>query len=111
MNLSLQTLVVSPFQQNCRIVVDRDSGEAVKSITPAARSAGFMRIVTIEIPISMPGRIAAGSRVVASAEQNPQIASHQLALVGFFDALTWMTQAIAHRSRTAAGAWALRTTA
>ena len=29
MDLALTTLVVSPFQQNCRIVLDRDSGEAV----------------------------------------------------------------------------------
>lgn len=29
MDLAVTTLVVSPFQQNCRIVMDRDSGEAV----------------------------------------------------------------------------------
>jgi glyoxylase-like metal-dependent hydrolase (beta-lactamase superfamily II) len=29
MDLAVTTLVVSPFEQNCRLVVDRDSGEAV----------------------------------------------------------------------------------
>ena len=29
MDLYVQTIAVSPFQQNCRIVVDRDSGETV----------------------------------------------------------------------------------
>jgi hydroxyacylglutathione hydrolase len=48
MDLAVTTLVVSPFEQNCRIVMDRDSGEAVvvdpgddaKRILDAIRKSG-----------------------------------------------------------------------
>ena len=44
MDLRVTTVVVSPFQQNCRIVVDADSGEAVV-VDPGDEAARILKAV------------------------------------------------------------------
>ncbi len=54
MELAIETVVVSPFQQNCRVVVDRETGEAVvidpgdeplRVLQAVRRSGGKVKIV------------------------------------------------------------------
>src|SRR5262245_38704004 len=44
-DLAISTIVVSPFQQNCRIVLDRESGDAV-IVDPGDEAARILREVT-----------------------------------------------------------------